>query len=230
MSTMVRARDESPSQDAQRQAEMAAGRARLAELHKTAGHAEKDLHRRFRDADEEIKEDERRREELLNFRPGNKEERDRAGAEVADQAQTELEAVLHNADRHDTIISSEHQVAVEELDHPDVDTGLARDVTTDMVTAQSVNQPVVLDSEAGKDTTKPPNPHDFDESLIDPRLVTMPEEKFTPRTRKKAEWVSRKKVPNPETVLVDGWHDGKGPEPDAAVKAVEKAGDPEALG
>jgi hypothetical protein len=105
--------------------------------------------------------------------------------------------VLHNADRHDTIISSEHQVAVEELDHPDVDTGLARDVTTDMVTAQSVNQPVVLDSEAGKDTTKPPNPHDFDESLIDPRLVTMPEEKFTPRTRKKAEGCRARRCQTP---------------------------------
>jgi hypothetical protein len=58
----------------------------------------------------------------------------------------------------------------------------------------------------------------------------MPEEKYTPRTRAKAEKVSRHKVPRAETVVVDGWHDGKGEDPNAAIKAVHAAKDPEALG
>jgi hypothetical protein len=237
MSSTVQVADESPAYDDRRIAELQAGRARLQELHEAARKAgvkdsdEKDLKRRFRDADEEIKEDERRRHELLNFAPINRVDRDRAGAEVADQAQTQLEAVLHNADRQETIIASAHQIAVEELDHPTVDTKRAEALTTDMVTAQAVNQPVVLANEAGVDTeSKPMNPHDFDEGLIDPRLVTMPEEKFTPRTRKKAEKVSRHKIPRTEEVVVDGWHDGVGPNPDAAVKEVVRINDPEALG
>jgi hypothetical protein len=221
----------SPAFDAQRKAEMEAGRARLQELHDAAGHKGPDLKHRFHDADKAIKEDEKRREELLTFQPGNQAERDRAGAEVADQAQTELEAVLHNADRMNQIIASDHQIAVEELDHPDVDTGKAEELTTDMVTAQAVNQPVPLANERGVDTeTKPPNPHDFDESLIPDRLVQMPEEKYTPRTRAKAEKISRHKVPRAETVVRDGWHDGRGEDPNAAIKAVHAAKDPEALG
>jgi hypothetical protein len=221
----------SPSLDAQRQAEMEAGRARLQELHKSAGHKDADLKHVFSEADKVIKDDEKRREELLMFQPGNQAERDRAGAEVADQAQTELEAVLHNADRQTQIIASAHQIAVEELDHSDVDTGKAEELTTDMVTAQAVNQPVVLANERGEDTeNKPPNPHAFDESLIPDRLVTMPEEKYTPRTRAKAEKVSRHKVPRTETVVRDGWHEGKGEDPNAAIKAVHAAKDPEALG
>ncbi len=237
MSSTVQVSGESPAYDDRRRAELEAGRARLQELHEAARKAgvkdsdEKDLKRRFRDADEEIKEDERRRDELLNFRPGNAIDRDRAGAEVADQAQTELEAVLHNADRQETIIAAAHQIAVEELDHPTVDEKRAEVLTTDMVTAQAVNQPVVLANEAGVDTeSKPMNPHDFDEGLIDPRLVTMPDEKYVPRTRKKAEKISRHKIPRTSEVVVDGWHEGKGPNPDAAVKEVARIDDPEALG
>jgi hypothetical protein len=81
------------------------------------------------------------------------------------------------------------------------------------------------------DTEKPMNPGDFDERIIDPSMaVEIPPEKFVPRSREKAEHVSRKKTPKAEDVLVAGWHEGKGEDPDAAVKAVKKARDPEALG
>ena len=231
MSSTLPTGNEVPHFEQRRLAEMEAGRARLRELTQAAGHDEKALAKAMKNADEVIKEDERRRDELLNFRPINAADRDRAGAEVADQAQTELEAILHTADRAEPILTSEHQIAVEELDHPDVDTKRAEVLTTDMVTAQAVNQPVVLANEQGVDTeSKPMNPHNFDESLIDTRLVTMPEEKHVPRTRKKAEKVSRNKVPRADAVVVDGWHEGKGEDPDAAVKEVVRIDDPEALG
>ena len=231
MSSTLPTGDEAPNFEQRRLAEMEAGRARLRELSQAAGHDEKALAKVMKNADEAIKEDERRRDELLNFRPINAADRDRAGAEVADQAQTELEAILHTADRAEPILTSEHQIAVEELDHPDVDTKRAEVLTTDMVTAQAVNQPVVLANEQGVDTeSKPMNPQNFDESLIDTRLVTMPEEKHVPRTRKKAEKVSRNKVPRAGVVVVDGWHEGKGEDPDAAVKEVVRIDDPEALG
>jgi len=231
MSSTLPTGDEAPNFEQRRLAEMEAGRARLRELSQAAGHDEKALAKVMKNADEAIKEDERRRDELLNFRPINAADRDRAGAEVADQAQTELEAILHTADRAEPILTAEHQIAVEELDHPDVDTERAEVLTTDMVTAQAVNQPVVLANEQGVDTeSKPMNPQNFDESLIDTRLVTMPEEKHVPRTRKKAEKVSRNKVPRAGVVVVDGWHEGKGEDPDAAVKEVVRIDDPEALG
>jgi len=231
MSSTLPTGDEAPNFEQRRLAEMEAGRARLRELSQAAGHDEKALAKVMKNADEAVKEDERRRDELLNFRPINAVDRDRAGAEVADQAQTELEAILHTADRAEPILTSEHQIAVEELDHPDVDTKRAEVLTTDMVTAQAVNQPVVLANEQGVDTeSKPMNPQNFDESLIDTRLVTMPEEKHVPRTRKKAEKVSRNKVPRADVVVVDGWHEGKGEDPDAAVKEVVRIDDPEALG
>src|SRR5215207_5614881 len=232
MSSTLPTGDEAPNFEQRRLAEMETGRARLRELSQTAGHDEKALAKVMKNADEAIKEDERRRDELLNFRPINAADRDRAGAEVADQAQTELEAILHTADRAEPILTSEHQIAVEELDHPDVDTKRAEVLTTDMVTAQAVNQPVVLANERGVDTeSKPMNPHGFEEDIIDPRMFTqMPEEKHVPRTRAKAEKISRHKVPRAEAVVVDGWHDGKGEDPDAAVKEVVRIDDPEALG
>ena len=232
MSSTVPAGNEAPNFEQRRFAEMEAGRARLREIAQAAGHDEKLLNKRIKDAEEEIKEDERRRDELLNFRPTNIADRDRAGAEVADQAQTELEAILHTADRAEPILTSPHQIAVEELEHPDVDTKRAEVLTTDMVTAQAVNQPVVLANERGVDTeSKPMNPHGFEEDIIDPRMFTqMPEEKHVPRTRAKAEKISRHKVPRAEAVVVDGWHDGKGEDPYAAVKEVVRIDDPEALG
>src|SRR5215207_10783678 len=232
MSSTLPTGDEAPNFEQRRFAEMEAGRARLREIAQAAGHDEKLLNKRIKDAEEEIKEDERRRDELLNFRPTNIADRDRAGAEVADQAQTELEAILHTADRAEPILTAPHQIAVEELDHPDVDTKRAEVLTTDMVTAQAVNQPVVLANERGVDTeSKPMNPHDFEEDIIDPRMFTqIPEEKHVPRTRQKAEKISRHKIPRAEEVVVDGWNDGKGPNPDAAVKEVVRIDDPEALG
>jgi len=231
MSSIIPTGDEAPNFEQRRLEEMEAGRARLREIGQAAGHDEKTLSKAIKNADEQIKEDERRREEMFAFQLINVADRDRAGAEVADQAQTELEAILHTADRAEPILTAEHQIAVEELDHPDVDEKRAEDLTTDMVTAQAVNQPVVLANEQGFDTeAKPMNPQGFDERLIDTRLVTMPEEKHAPRTRQKAEKVSRHKIPRAKEVVVDGWHEGKGPNPDAAVKEVVRIDDPEALG
>jgi hypothetical protein len=219
----------SPALDAQRRAEMDAGRARLQELHDAAGIKDPDFKNRLKDSDETVKEDEARRHELLTFAPGSQAERDRAGAEVADQAQTELEAVLHFADRQEQIIAGEHQSQVERLDHRTVNIDKAEQTTTDAVTAQAVNQPVVLAHPDGYDTAKPLNPQDMEEHLIPDRLVRAPSERYAPRTREKAEKVSRHKVPRVEQVVKQGWHEGKGPDPDAAVKAVRAAKDPEAL-
>jgi hypothetical protein len=231
MSSTLPTGDEAPNFEQRRREELEAGRARLREVAQAAGHDESDLNKRLKEADKVIKEDEKRRDELLQLRPIDTTDRDRAGAEVADQAQTELEAIIHLADRAEVILTAPHQIAVEELDHPDVDTKRAEAITTDMVTAQAVNQPVVLANERGVDTeSKPMNSGDWPEERINTRLVTMPEEKHAPRTRKKAEKVSRHKIPRAEEVVVDGWHEGKGPNPDAAVKEVVRIDDPEALG
>jgi hypothetical protein len=232
MSSTLTTGDEAPNFEQRRLAEMEAGRARLREIAQAAGHDEKLVNKRIKDADEAIKEDEERRDALLNFQPLNVVDRDRAGAEVADQAQTELEVILHVADRAEPILTAAHQHAVELLDHPDVDTKRAEEMTTDVVTAQAVNQPVVLANNRGVDTeSKPMNPQDFEEDIIDERMFTqIPEEKFVPRTRKKAEKISRHKIPRAEEVVVEGWHEGKGPNPDAAVKEVVRIDDPEALG
>jgi hypothetical protein len=231
MSSTLPTGNEAPNFEQRRREELEAGRARLREVAKAAGHDESDLNRRLKEADKVIKEDEKRRDELLQLRPIDTVDRDRAGAEVADQAQTELEAIIHLADRAEPILTAAHQIAVEELDHPDVDTKRAEDLTTDMVTAQAVNQPVVLANERGVDTeAKPINAGDWPEDKINTRLVSMPDEKHVPRTRAKAEKVSRHKIPRAKEVVVDGWHDGKGPNPDAAVKEVVRINDPEALG
>jgi|SRR5215204_3332234 len=231
MSSTLPTGDEAPNFEQRRREELEAGRARLREINQAAGHDEGELNKRIEEADGVIKEDEKRRDELLQLRPLDTTDRDRAGAEVADQAQTELEAIIHLADRAEPILTAAHEIAVEELDHPDADTERAELITTDMVTAQAVNQPVVLANERGVDTeSKPMNPGEWDERRIDTRLVTMPAEKHVPRTRQKAEKVSRHKIPRAEEVVVDGWHEGKGPNPDAAVKEVARVDDPEALG
>lgn len=232
MSSTARTHDEGPSFEDNRLAELSVGRARLEELSKNReDHDEKDFKRRLRDADEQIKEDERRRDELLNAAPmAAGADRDRAGAEVADQAQSELESVIHNADRQERILTAGHSISVELLEHPTVDMGKAEQQSMDLTTAQAVNQPVVLAEQAGEDTSKVLNPDGWPEERIDERLVAIPPEKYTPRSRKKAEELARKKTPDAETVVREGWHEGKGPDPDAAVKAVRKARDPEALG
>jgi hypothetical protein len=153
----------SPSLDAQRQAEMEAGRARLQELHKSAGHKDADLKHVFSEADKVIKDDEKRREELLTV-PAGQSGRARpcrrggggSGSDRAGSRAPQRRPARRRSSRPSTRLRS--RAGSSRRGHRDK----AEELTTDMVTAQAVNQPVVLANERGEDTeNKPPNPHDI---------------------------------------------------------------------
>lgn len=217
----------------QREAELNAGRQRISERMERAENADrKGLQRLFKDADRELKEDERRREEILNA-TGIEEQAvlDRAGAEVADQAQTQLEALGHLADSAERITSVLQQLEMERLEG-NADPGAATEMAVDATTAQAVNQPTVLANNAGLPTE--------DRALNTTGLTTVaplpvPEERHVPKTRKRAEQIARNKVPPAEELVRPGWHGDKNPPTeetvrnrDAALLAVESS-DPVAL-
>ena len=215
----------------QRELEMAAGRARIQEregqLKANRSHAEEIRREEARKQEEE---DNNRLAEARDGFISNRVELDRAGAEVADQAQTELEATQHTADRKNKVIDREHENMIEALDHPDVDTALAESITRDVVTAQAVNQPTILANNRGVDTeTKPLNvtKHPVsggeweDDALALDRQVK-PSDATVPKTRPKAEKVAKGKVPPVKQVVKQDF------EPDA-VKIV-RATDDDILG
>ncbi len=181
-----------------REAEMATGRAAFEERNgKSAEHTK----RLLKEHEEMIKEEEARVAEL-NSTPslGDRAARDRAGAELIDQAQTMLEAVGHNADREVTIVTRFQQTEIEKLEGP-ADPAKATAMATDHVTAQAVNQPTVLASEQGTPTEdRPLNLTDFRDSELSP-ATPVPADKFVPKTRRKAETVSRQKVPSADAIV-----------------------------
>lgn len=209
----------------QRRAEIEAGRRRFEENAGRADLKRGEVAELRKLGDRQLEEDEERRKAVWEAPPlSSTIERDRAGAEVADQAQTELEALGHLADRADRIVTSEHSNAVERMEHPDADPERAKAVTMDTVTAQAVNQPTVLANERGIPTeVRPLNISDFrDEELELDRPGITPDDRLVPKTREQAEQVAREKTPEPEDVVQPGWHEGKGEDPDAPVRAVEQ--------
>lgn len=181
----------------QRLAEIEAGRARVAELHDA-----KDFKRLQRDAEVALEEDMERRRQLYEevSSVGDKAALDRAGAEVADQAQTELEAVLHLGDRVEKVVTNERQTTLERLEG-DADTTEATLITVDHVTAQAVNQPTILAHDDGQNTEERPlNTSGFPDEVLSPSLQ-VPEDRVVPKTRKRAEAVARGKVPPTEEIV-----------------------------
>src|SRR4051812_25057325 len=142
------------SADARREAEMNLGKQRTHEALKNLKVDDRELKRLQQANREQLEEDEQRRADVAGESLADKAERDRAGAEVIDQAQTQLEAVGHLKDREEKVLSYDQQRAVEELDG--TDNKGAEAITTDLTTAQAVNQPTVLAANAGQDTENQP--------------------------------------------------------------------------
>jgi hypothetical protein len=194
------------STDAQRRLEIEAGRARVREIARTSN-TDDDLDRRFKLADEELKRDEERRHHLLhNTGVQDKVALDRAGAEVADQAQTQLEAALHLADRDDRITTAFQQEAAERLES--VDVGEVAKASEEAIVAQAVNQPTPLANERGLPTEgRPLNVSDFSDDELELARVETPEDRMTPKTTAQAEDFAVARNPDPEQVVRPGWHD-----------------------
>lgn len=200
----------------QREAELRAGRERVQErLDRSDDKHKRNMRDRFKSADEERVQDEERRERILNA-PGiaDKATLDRAGAEIVDQAQTQLEAVGHLYDRQEKVTTAGQQWELEALEgHADPEG--ATELTEDAVTAQAVNQPTVLANNAGIPTE--------DRALnvtglrsVEP--LPVPEERHVPKTRKRAEQIAKAKVPPAERVVKPGWHGDRNEEVSGATK------------
>lgn len=196
--------------DDRRKAELDAGRARFDE--RSQGVDAKVRTQMLRRGEDEHRESEDHRKAVYGEQEDAvaKRERDRSGAEVQDQAQTQLEALLHLANREEPIIDMRRQTLIERLEG-DADPGEAEDLTTDHVTAQAVNQPTVLANERGQETENQPLNTTIgmagtdrpDEHLAQDQ-VKMPTDRETPKTRSDAEKVARGKVPPVEKVVRAG--------------------------
>jgi hypothetical protein len=195
-----------PSED-RRKAEIEAGRERFLERSKLAEISSKEVHAQQKIGDMQLNEDLQRRDEILNAEPDySKAARDRAGAEIVDQAQTALEAVQHLADQEDRILTVEQELAIEALTHPNADPDRATAITTDMVTAQAVNQPTVLANNEGQNTEDQPlNNGPFSDAELS-QATPIPDEKHVPKTAARARLIAKKKVPDASEVVVPGWH------------------------
>lgn len=195
------------STDAQRRLEIEAGRARVMEIARNSKVPDKDLNQRFKLADAELKADEERRHRLLHDTGvQDKVALDRAGAEVADQAQTQLEAALHLADRDDKITTAFQQERAEKLES--VDVGEVAQASEDAIVAQAINQPTPLANERGLPTEgRPLNVSDFSDDELELARVETPEDRLTPKTKPQAEEFAIARNPDPEQVVRPGWHD-----------------------
>jgi hypothetical protein len=186
-----------------RRAEMEAGRSRVVERMQSSQVDDPNFNDRVKAAERQLKEDDKRREELFNAEGLNGQAvHDRAGAEVIDQAQTELEAMGHAADRVEKIITWPQQLEMERQEG-NADPDLATTITTHHVTAQAVNQPTVLANEAGIETegrplntTLGPSGASFSDEALALDRQEAPSDKVVPKTRKAAEKVAKGKVPH----------------------------------
>jgi hypothetical protein len=205
-----------------RKMEMEAGRRRVQERMSAAGQKSSEFKDHFKRAEDEIKADEERRERLFNDTPAiDKAEADRAGAEVADQAQTQLEAVQHLADRNEPIIDFRRERIIERLEG-DADPRGAEEVTRDLVTAQAVHQPTPMASMKGLETEdRPLNNSDFRDEELALDRVTTPDDQHAPKTEEQAREVAAAKVPETEAVVVAGWHLGPGDNPEKVEQVVD---------
>lgn len=191
-------------------AELDAGRARFEERSK--GEDASLLKQMRKRGEEEHRESEEHRKSVYGAQEEaiSKAERDRAGAEVQDQAQTEMEALLHLADRNEPIIDMRRQTLIERIEG-DADPQGAQELTTDHVTAQAVNQPTILANERGQDTENQPlnttiglAGTDIPDDKLANDQVEMPTDRETPKTRAAAEKVAKGKVPPTQKVVRHG--------------------------
>jgi len=179
-----------------REAELAAGRERFNERHSS----DEDSAKFLEEAEKQRQEDEERRASLLEAGGlGNQAERDRAGAEVGDQAQTMLEGIKHLADREETIFTRQQDQEAEALiGRADPET--AHEIATEMTIAQAVNQPTPLANDAGQETEdRPLNLTTFEDRVL--ALTAIPEEKHVPKTRSRAKQIAEMKVPPAEKIV-----------------------------
>lgn len=180
---------------ATRAAEIDTGRARFMERHKSSH----DIKKLLKEADH-VESEEKKRLKTVAEGVFSNPVRDRAQAEIIDQAQTELEAVQHLADRERKIITLAQELEVEALEG-DADPKAATEVTTDLVTAQAVNQPTVLANERGiKTEDRPLNLTHFADHELSAGTI-IPSEEIVPKTRKSAEHIAKVKVPATEDVV-----------------------------
>lgn len=216
----------------QRELELQAGRTRLKAIAEAAGpQAGKDLTRHLKDNERQLKEDLEQRDRILTS-PGTADNllRDRSGAEIVDQAQTQLEALGHLADREERILTLDQQLAMERFEGP-VDPEEAEAMSADAVTAQAVNQPTVLANNAGI----PTEDRALNKTGLPVAQSEVPSERHVPKTRQRAEKIAKGKVPPIQKAVRPGWHgDKNGPTDvtaefaDNAIEVVEAA-DPVAL-
>lgn len=195
---------ELPGWMAQREAEMNAGREKVMQNMAASDLAQRQAKDLIRAADERLKEDEEQRLRILDTSVAvDKREHDQAGAEVIDQAQTALEAVQHLADRQEPIIDFRRANRVERLEDPTVDTEAARQLVTDHVTAQAVNQPTILASEMGQETEGRPLNYGgvYSDDELALAVLPTPKDKHVPKTREQAEEIAALKVPETERVV-----------------------------
>lgn len=179
----------------QRLAELQAGRNRFAERANFPGNPT-DLGAHVKRADQERNADEERRRGLLYATPiYDQATRDIAGAEVADQAQTELEALQHLADRNEPIIDFRRERLIERQ-QGDADPAAATATTMDHITAQAVNQPTVLAHEAGQNTEDQPlNTSGRADNTLALDRQQKPSDAAVPKTRAQAVRVAKGKTP-----------------------------------
>lgn len=216
----------------QRDLELQAGRERLKSIASNAGpQAQKTLTAHQKDAERLLKEDLEQRDRILNAE-GTADNllRDRSGAEIVDQAQTQLEALGHLADREERITTLDQQLAMERFEGP-VDPGEAEAMSADAVTAQAVNQPTVLANNAGI----PTEDRALNKTGLPVAQSEVPSERHVLKTRKRAEKIALEKVPPIQKAVRPGWHGDKNEPTDVtaefannAIEVVEGA-DPVAL-
>lgn len=182
-----------------REAEIELGRKRFNERHDA-----KDRKVAIKEVDEAEAERRKELEEAANRDDAaTKRERDRAGAEVIDQAQTELEAVQHLADQEETVITREDEDELERL-LGNADPAAAQAVTKSLVEAQAINQPTPLAAAKGQDVSKPLNTSGRADEDVALDRQGLPEDRHTPKTQAQASKVAKGKVPAPKEVVGPG--------------------------
>jgi hypothetical protein len=188
--------------EAQRQAEIEAGRQRFQER-SGQQKGEVDTARLTRDADEQQKEDEKRREAIYNPEIVNKREHDFAGSTLVDASQTMLEAYMHAADRVKKITTVADMRALEAFKFEGAKPEDAEKEAELQVTVMAEGQPTVLANERGEETEGRPRnaSRDFtDEELALGRLG-MPSDIATPKTKRQARKRAGENIPPARQVL-----------------------------
>lgn len=193
--------------EANRSAELEAGRARFNERVDD----KKVSAELIKAADEALKEDEKRRDELVNAEGlGDKAKRERAQAEVGAQAQEQLGAYLHLSDQKEKITTLGQQLAAERLEGP-VNPKDAEELVRLMHVGGGVNQPTPLAHEKGFPTEETPLTTSGFETADMSLSVELPSDTAVPKTRHTAAVANQEKIPPVEKMILK--ENGIGPAP-----------------